>query len=233
MHSTVHRAPRYQVVVPAVFTAELAEPCAGSGWTRDLSETGACLELREPLRPGTRLTVVLELSTACAAVDARVVWSRRGEAEGAPALHGIAFALAAGDLPPALATLLERLRHQRTAAARLPATLPARCIRLDGPDTALQGWTSDIGHGGCCLLLSERLPVGTAIEITLATPRGDVAARGTVLWCAAPSGGRELCAHGIGFAHSAVGKDLLLGLVLEDVSGRPAAGRPVPAPPSA
>lgn len=220
-HSTIHRAPRYQVVVPAVFTAQLPRgPHAGSGWTRDLSETGACLELRERVPPGTHLTVVLELAAACAAMEARVVWSQTDGGDG-PVLHGIVFAPGPNDPPPALASLLERLRQEPAATARVPAALPVRCVRLDGAERAVQGWTSDIGHGGCCLLLPDTLPVGTPVDVVLSAPRGELTARGTVMWSTAASGGRQLCGHGVRFTQPAAGKDVLLALMLED---GPAAG---------
>ena len=63
----------------------------GVGWTRNLSEGGACLELRDPLPEATPLRVGLQTDQGSLWMDAEVVWAGRsvGLVEGIP--HGIAF----------------------------------------------------------------------------------------------------------------------------------------------
>ena len=48
--------PRYPIVVAALYTLEGPPPeSTGAGWTRNLSEGGACLELTERLEHSTSL----------------------------------------------------------------------------------------------------------------------------------------------------------------------------------
>ena len=61
--SRSRRSSRYLVDLP-VFCRDRPRgsqvPRHGSGWTRNLSVAGACLELREAFAPGTALSLVLQ-----------------------------------------------------------------------------------------------------------------------------------------------------------------------------
>jgi hypothetical protein len=100
----------------------------------------------------------------------------------------------------------------------MAACLPVRTCRLDGISPHVEGWTADLGSGGCVLFLPERLPVGTLLRVVLSTPRGDVPSEGVVVWeghRATASGG--LFEHGFRFTKLRPHQTGLLGEVLEAI----------------
>ncbi len=78
-------------------------------------------------------------------------------------------------------------------------------------DPPLRGWTGDLSQGGCSLLLPDRLAVGTLLDLTLTTPRGDFATTATVVWVERSAEGRSasLTSHGVRFTDSSVGRGLI------------------------
>ena len=72
---------------------EPAPAKVGVGWTRDVSDGGACLELAELLPPGTPLSVILQTDQGSLGVEGKVVWVESPEARtpGQPIRHGLRF----------------------------------------------------------------------------------------------------------------------------------------------
>jgi len=213
---------RYLIGLPifCTYTPKGAQtPGVGSGWTRDLSEAGACLELREALPPGTPLRLVLQADGGNLPVEATVIWVGHPSLPGGHTLHGVTFANRTSDQRQALQALLRRTGSLQARAHRLPAALPVHCHSAGAPEPALRGWTGNLSPGGCALALPDRLPVGTLLDLTLTTPRGDVPATGTVVWVerAAPETAGHLPRHGVRFTDPTVLRDLILGFVLEGV----------------
>ncbi|MCK7492418.1 MAG: PilZ domain-containing protein, partial [Comamonadaceae bacterium] len=74
---------------------------------------------------------------------------------------------------------------------------------------------------GCSVLLPDRFPkVGTLMEVTLTTPRGDVSAKATVVWVDPLERlqTRHLTRHGVRFAQVSLGREHALDLVLDRIS---------------
>jgi len=91
--SALHRSLRYLMNLPVQYEAlpqEGRAPKTGTGQTRDVSMTGACLELSDPLAIGTFLSLLLHLDADSLALHATVVWVRPNPARGGT-LHGVSF----------------------------------------------------------------------------------------------------------------------------------------------
>ena len=189
---------------------------AGSGRTVSLSEGGACLELGEPLPTATPLNLILPTDAGSLTVEAEVVWLNKPSLANGRFLHGVTFSQVSPDQRQALKGLIHRRGQGRQPAARVPLTLPARCRPTEPAGTVLIGWTWDVSREGLSLLLPERLPVSAAVEITLATQRGDISAEARVVWV--ESGDRilpgKLIRHGMLYVAASWVRDLVLGLAL-------------------
>ncbi len=146
------RCPRYWVTVPVRYQALPVEGWVsrtGSGQTRDLSETGACLELPDPLALGTFLIMVLHVEPDRLTVQATVVWVERARLPGAGTLHGVTFPQITPDQRQGLQALLRRNRAVRSRAAMVPP-LPVHArapMQLRLLDLSLSG--ACIEHFAC------------------------------------------------------------------------------------
>jgi hypothetical protein len=211
----VHQLPRFYVVIPVRYT--VATPPGtpvNTGWTRNLSESGACVELPERLAPGIRLTLDLQTEAGPIRMTGTIIWTDSSSQPGAGSLHGLQFSSTSDDR--------ERLRawlHSRPGSpARIVASLPVQCRRLDGVSPTVDGWTADLGEGGCALFLPEALSVGTLMDVVLTTPAGEMPSQGVVVW----EGGRRatlghLIEHGFRFTKLPAEREGLLGEVLEAI----------------
>ena len=220
--SSGRRLARYQIVLPVSYDAPPKGALArreGSGWTRNLSETGACLELTEALPAGTTLRLTLRDEGGAVSLEAQVIWVGHPRVPAGGTLHGVTF----GDLSLherlVLPTLCRRHAGLRVQTTRIPAAFPAVCRPLGAAGAPLCGWTGDLGREGCLLLLPEQLAVGTVAAVTLTTPRGDVTAEATVVWVepAVQAVMRQLTRHGVRFIEARAIHDTLLAMLLEDV----------------
>ena len=211
-----HRAPRYPMRLPFLHKPQAPAPIrAGVGWTRDLSETGACVELAEALQPQMPLCIRLQTDRGPIEVEAQVVWTREFSPGKGGVLHGIAFTYLAPTQLQTLADLLLFKREMREAGIRLPMDLPMTCLPkgLAGP---VQGRTGNLSSGGALLRLPQRLPARTELEVILHTSTGPVKAEGVVVWVGRPEGGkpRALIPHGFRFTSLNWSSSLALGLLL-------------------
>jgi len=102
-----HRAPRYPMRLPFLHKPQAPAPIrAGVGWTRDLSEGGACVELAETLQPQMPLCIRLQTDQGPIEAEAQVVWTGEFYPGRGGVLHGIAFTHLAPSQLRALAGLL-------------------------------------------------------------------------------------------------------------------------------
>ena len=221
--SNLRRSPRYRIVVPAhyqVTSKGALVSKGGSGWTRNLSETGGCLELTEAFVPGTLLRVVLSDEGGDLALDAEVVWVGHPRLPSGGTLHGVGFPQITPDQRQALQAIIRRKRRQRSTATRVPVALPAQSRSIGASSTPVRGWTGDLSQEGCLLLLPDRLSVGTLIELTLTTPRGDFTAEATVVWVepSARVANRQLTRHGVQFLDASAVQHDFLGSILDGIS---------------
>ncbi len=210
----VHRVPRYQVVAPIRYRTASYVSAERTGWTRDVSEQGACVELAEHLASGTQLAVVVETEAGPIRMAGTVVWAGAGDSAGPRYLHGLRFSSGSDDRD----RLWAWLQRHPAPPARIAASLPVRTRRLDGVTPEIAGWTADLGGGGCTLFLPERLPVGALLDVALSTPCGDVPSEGIIVWegsHATVSAG--LLEHGFRFTKLGPDQEAVLGEVLETI----------------
>lgn len=217
-----HRSPRYQVALSVTYRTVprgAAPPLEGSGRTRNLSDTGGCLELVEPLTSGTPIVLVFLDDGEQLALQAEVVWVGHPRRPSGGTLHGVTFLEMSADQRLALQNLIQRRGRIRSRAARIPAALPTECRPPGAGDEPVHGWTGDLSWEGCSVLLPDRFPVGTWFEMTLTTPRGDVSAKATVVWVEPMDRllTRHLTRHGVRFAQVSWTREHALDLILDRI----------------
>ena len=214
------RPPRHPVQLPLRHKQKApASPWTGIGWTHNLSEGSACVELNERLIPSTLLQVSLQTERGAIEVEARVIWEvgaeRAGGTEGG-ILHGVLFTHLAPAQLQLLRDLLLSRQGERRAGLRLPADLVVTCRPQGQGDLPLQGRTEDLGRGGLLLRLTKAFPPGTPVELTLHQPSGPVTAEGEIVWTDPPEKCKrgEPIRHGVRFTALGWSRSLSLALVL-------------------
>jgi hypothetical protein len=118
------------------------------GWTRNLSQGGACVELAERLQPGVLLHVLLRTDRGAIELEAEVAWASEAAAEGGGILHGLTFARIAPDQLQALQTLIVSKGQVQLAGVRLPLEISVTCQPKGKQGRALGGTTGDISRAG-------------------------------------------------------------------------------------
>ncbi len=214
------RHPRYPIRLPVLY--KVTAPAlgkAGVGWTRDLSERGACLELTEHIEPTSVLTLVLRTDKGSPELEAVVLWAAELGPVGQATLHGVSFAHLTGEQQKAVYDLLPLKGHARFEGYRLPLELPVVCRPKGRTDPILRGRTGDVSRGGLFLLLPEAVPPGSALQITIQTARGKVEAEGVIVWVdpaeqRTPGG---LVRHGFKFTDISWPNQMTLGLLLAEM----------------
>ncbi len=215
--SVQRRFIRYTIVLPILHTMNGSAPARSEvGWTCNLSEGGACLELAERLKPSTTLSLLLRTDEGDIELKAEVVWVAKPAASEGGIFHNVAFTQVAPDQHQALRELLRHKGQVRQTGVRLPIELTVLCRRKDDPSPPLQGRTGDISRAGLLLRLPRALPVGTELEVTLQTGHGPLAAEGTIIWVEAPQANSPgvLIHHGFRFTNMGWASELALGHLL-------------------
>ncbi len=181
------RFPRYPIQLPVLY--KLKGPTAnkvGAGWTRDLSEGGACIELGERLRPQVSLTMRLQTDRGAIEVEAEVVWVGESTPPSGAIPHGVIFTQISQDHAQALRDLLLPLSMAPHAGVRVPVTLQVTCQPTSHNGPPLQGMAENMSRGGMLLCLSEALAPGTCLEITFHTATAPLRVRGEIAWVEPP-----------------------------------------------
>jgi len=213
---------RYPIQLPVLHDATFPGSTGSrAGWTRDLSEGGACVELDERLPAPSLLRVHLQTDRGAIEVEAQVVWEvesrESGEGKGG-ILHGVAFTHLSPNQLQALRGLLLSIEHERRAGIRLPLDLPVTCQPKDPTRGPLQGRIGDVSRGGLLLRLSQALPPGAELTLTLDRPSGRVTAEGEIVWADSPerrtSG--EPIRHGLRFTALGWSRSLSLALLMTE-----------------
>ncbi len=215
--SVQRRFIRYTIVLPILHTMNGSAPArTGVGWTSNLSQGGACLELAERLKPSAPLSLLLRTDEGDIELNAEVVWAAEPTAAEGGILHSVVFTQVTPDRQQALRELLRHKGHVRHSGIRLPIELSILCRGKDEAAPLLQGRTGDISRAGLLLRLPQALPVGTVLEVTVQTGHGPLAAEGAIIWVEPAQAGTPggLICHGFRFTNMGWASELALGHLL-------------------
>ncbi len=216
--STQRRLPRYQIQLPLLYKLSSPTSKFGVGWTRNLSEGGALVELDDRVPPDTTLQLSLRTDSGSIEIEARVTWAEVTRQFGRDVLHNLAFANMAPDQLKILRDLLLPLSMVPHAGGRLPLDVPVTCRHKGRPGSAVKGRTGDVDRGGLLLYLTHRIAPGTLLAVTLHTTKGTVVVDGEIVWAASRDGKKagELSEHGLRFTSPSWTISLALGLLLTE-----------------
>ncbi len=188
---------------------------AGSGQTRDLSETGACLDLPEPLPPGTLVGLIVDWEAGPLALEATVVWGQRARQPGGSIRHGVAFSVLSRDQQQRLGTLLRQHGTVRSRMA-LSEPLPLRAR------ATLEVRLLDLSPGGARIEHYSLLRPGAPCALEFPAPRAPLILTAQVVRSAIagveedPTGGRLLrYESGLAFVNVTPEQQTALTLLLE------------------
>ncbi len=212
------RFPRYQIQLPVLQKRTATASRVEVGWTRDLSEGGACLDLPTRLPGPARIWLRLQADRGPIELEARVVWSGEPPAPGRGAVHGVAFLETSEAQRLALHETLAARSQASESGVRLLLDLPVTCRSESEPGSPLRGRTVELSRGGVLLLLDRPLPSGTSLKVLLHTPRGSLTAEGVVVWADIPGEDRVRAPVPLGLRLTSRGwsTPLVLGLMLAD-----------------
>lgn len=208
---------RYPVQLPVLHMPKDSAPARpGVGWTRNLSEGGACVELAERLPSQFALWIRFRTERGVIEAEAQVAWAEEPALADGGILHGVSFAQLASDPLKDLQGLIITKGLVRPGGVRFPFEVPVTYQLKGETGRPLHGWTHDISRGGLLLRLPQVLAPGTPLRVTLHTPAGPLTTEGSVTWVAPPEGrtpGGPI-RHGVQFTALDWTTALSLGLVL-------------------
>ena len=212
------RLPRYQIQLPLLYKIAPAESKFGVGWTRNLSEGGALVELDEHVQPDTPLHLSLRTDTGSIEIEARVTWAEPARQDGGDVLHNLEFTQIDPGHHQALCDLLLPLSMVPHAGVRLPLDIPVSCRHKGRQGPVVKGRTGDVDRRGLLLRLPLGIPPGTPLALTLHTTKGTVMVEGQVVWAEDQDARKttELFKHGVRFTSPSWSVSLALGLLLAE-----------------
>ncbi len=101
------QSPRPTLRLPVLYRRKAPVPVkAGAGWTHNLSEEGACLELADRLAQASTLHLVFQTENGALELSAVVVWAAVIGEKGEGILHGVTFVALTPDKREALRAFL-------------------------------------------------------------------------------------------------------------------------------
>jgi hypothetical protein len=101
------RFPRLSIRLPFLFRLKSPDlGKAGTGWTYDLSEEGACLELTDRMEAQSTLRLLLQTDQGALDLSVTVIWAAAMREAGRGVLHGVSFSGLTPDQRQALGELL-------------------------------------------------------------------------------------------------------------------------------
>lgn len=217
--SVQRQLTRYPIQLPLLYWRNTGTRTrAGAGWTRELSEEGATVELAERCEPQTLLRIRLQTDRGPIDLEAKIAWIAASTPSAPENYHGLTITQIAADQLEALRSLLLPLSMVVHAGMRLRFDVAVTC-RSKGPGgLLLRGHTGEVSRGGLLLRLPQAIPPGTVLEVTLQTGRGPLSLEGAIVW-AQPSEARksgELIDHGLRFTSSPWSVSLALGFLLAE-----------------
>ena len=184
---------RYPVQLPLLYdTEDEAARRVGTGWTRELSPEGGCLELGERLKCQGILRLKLRTAHGPIETDAQVIWTGEptSPADGIP--HGVIFPQLSPEGARILLSQLPPVFQGTSPKVRLPVDLGVRCRPKRSHREPLQGRVGNISRGGMLLYFEEAVAVGTEVETTLQTATGPIPVDGRIIWANLPGSPQPL-----------------------------------------
>lgn len=104
------QSPRARIRIPLLYRRIAPAPViSGVGWTHNLNETGACLEIADRFEAPTALRLLFQTDQGSLDLHAVVEWVAVIKTEGGGKLHGVTFLEVTSDQQQAI---LELLRSQ-------------------------------------------------------------------------------------------------------------------------
>jgi hypothetical protein len=213
------RLSRYPIQLPLLYWRKSpARTRAGAGWTQELSEEGATVELAERLEPQMLLRVRIQTNRGPIEMEAKVVWIGAPAPPSAGHHHGLAFTQIAPDQLQALQDLLLPLSMIVHIGMRVPVDLAVTCREKSPGGLLLRGRAGDVSRGGLLLRLREAIAPGSMVEITLHAATGPITLEGAIMWAQPPERRKsgELIDHGLRFTSSTWSVSLALGFLLAE-----------------
>ena len=193
------RFPRSSVRLPLRYAA--VSPTIGRngmGWTRNVSEGGACLEVPEAFPHDAALNLWFQTDRGAVEAEAVVVWAAAVTHGQGPALHGVAFTRVAPRHRRTLRALLKTPTVIRHSGARFSADLPVAYRVPNQAGLPRWGRIENVSRGGMLLSLDERLQPGTRLTVTWQIASEDLTVEGTIVWVEPREGGTPI-RHGFRF----------------------------------
>jgi hypothetical protein len=212
--------PRYQIQLPVLQKASAHATRVEVGWTRDLSLSGACLQLPARLPAPAMIWLRLQTDRGPIELEARVVWTCEIPGSRQGALHGVAFIETTRVQCQALREMLAARERASDSSLRLPLDLPVTCRPENEAEPPLHGRTVDFSRRGVRLLLDRPIPAGASLNVMLHTAWGSLTAEGVVIWADPPGGDPPATPvqHGLRLTSLSWSTPLVLGLELADPS---------------
>lgn len=225
------RAPRFLVDLPAKVTV-VDQAVPGShrvltAVTTNVSDGGMALDLEEALLPWTAVEVQVETPEGTLGLEAIVLWhedlSRRRAGSGIR--HGLMLAQIPQAARQGWDGLLKGLGHVRPSTrqhTRFPLDARAVCELEGRGRPPLEGRAENISRGGLGLLLPERLPVGSGLDVEVLTRGEHLRMAGRVIWSSplpVQTGGPAF-RHGVEREGGDWPHDFVLGLYLQEAQWR-------------
>jgi hypothetical protein len=149
-----------------------------------LNLRGAWVELPERVAVRSILEIALEAPGGNVPLVAHVAWTCPVE-QAAPFLHGLRFT---GFTPAGrdrIRTLLAAT--QPVPPVRLYCALAGTCHTKGIACPAVPSAIRDLSERGAGLRIAEPVPVGTEMDLRIASPYGRIAAAGQVVWAEEPA----------------------------------------------
>jgi len=210
--------PRYPIVAPVLYGLEGSDSVVTvGGWTRDLSEGGACLELPDRVEVSALIRVFLRMDQGGYSTEGRVIWAERPpQTEGG--FYGVAISQMVSAQHEVLRAFLSRKRMVWQAVVRIPLDCTVTYQVKGQPRSPRQGHTENVSRRGLLLRLPSMHASGTSLEVVLHTPHGHLVAGGTVVRVDPREAQtpREPIRHGFQFTDISHATQMTLGRVLAE-----------------
>jgi CheY-like chemotaxis protein len=174
---------RYLVQLPLYYQrGRPSRQGVGVGWTRNLSEGGACIELAEPFDVSAEIQLGLQTYLGGVRLQCQVVWRDMADASGR-VLHGVKFLNLSAGCRLVLQQMLRVSSAQPHSLLRRACEVPLVCTVRGSRGRSWDGRTGNIGPHGLLAHLPEDLPVGTDVDLTCNPPHdGPVRLGGRIAW---------------------------------------------------